>query len=119
MNEKEAKLGIVKLQQANQRMRRMLESIGNISSVVQAEQISQLQKMLEKIREEKLIQTDSDTPPGLFQEIRTYRENLEKLQRAIPAAQIGLEIKRTSLERSRSHQEAVSDWFRVQDSLRS
>lgn len=119
MNESEAKPRETKLQEANQMMKKMLETITNSSSVERATQITQLRKVLQTIREEDLADESEGYPTALSQELKTYRDNLQKLKKVIPTAQIRLKIKGANLKRSLSHKEAVSDWFRAQETFRS
>ena len=119
MDVNEAKSRETKLREVNQKLQKMLAGIANTSLIQPAVQIAQLREVLRTIREEDLADVNRQNTPALSQEIETYRENLQKLQKAIPAAQVKLEIKRANLERSLSHKEAVSEWFRAQETLRN
>jgi hypothetical protein len=116
---REAELCEAKLREANRMMQRMLAAITNSSSVEHAAHIRQLRETLRTIREEGFLDAMAERSPALSQEVKTYRDNLQKLQKTIPAAKIGLKIKQAGLEQSRSHKEAVSDWFRAQEMLGS
>ena len=78
-----------------------------------SENEAQLRKILESVGKENLTNRNGENFPGQSPQIKIYRENLKKLQKAIPTAQLGLQIRLAALERTRLHKESVADWFRA------
>ena len=118
MSENEAQL-----REANQLMQSMLEAIASPAPArptkIGASQISQLRKILHAVGKENLTNKNGENFPAQSLQIKTYRENLQKLQKAIPTAQLGLQIRLAALERTRLHKESVADWFRANQEIQS
>ncbi len=106
-----------KLREANQLMQSMLGAIANPPSArtvkVDASQISRLRRILQEVGKQNLVGKNDENVHAQSSQMKIYRENLQKLQMAIPTAQLRLQIRLSALERARLHKESVANWFRA------
>lgn len=102
---------VTELQAVNQKLRLITSQVAerNYAPAITAGELRELVSILRRIG--VWLHAKNTAPTiALENDVQEYRENLERLHRALPAFHAWLLVERTRLERDRAHSVAASNW---------